>query len=71
MPDYEGVLDNMVSAASIDLRSLVTEAGDELGLDVFEVVKFGRFLAAAWVAGAKAGQAEMVAQAIEQGVDGS
>lgn len=69
MSEYEGMLHNMVTAASTDLRSLVTEVGDEFDLSIAEVIQMGRFLTAAWIAGAKAGQAEMVAQAIEQGID--
>lgn len=69
MSEHDDLLHNMFTAASADLRPLLNEAGEQLELTVGQVIGLGHFLGTAWIAGAKAGQAEMMAQAIEQGID--
>jgi hypothetical protein len=69
MSEHDELVRNMFTAAAADLRPLLNEAGEQLDLTVGQVMGLGHFLSTAWVAGAKAGQAEMMAQAIEQGVD--
>jgi hypothetical protein len=69
MSEHDDLLHNMFTAAAADLRPLLDEAGEQLELTVGQVIALGHFLGTAWVAGAKAGQAEMMAQAIEQGID--
>jgi hypothetical protein len=69
MSEHDDLLHNMFTAAAADLRPLLDEAGEQLELTVGQVIGLGHFLGTAWVAGAKAGQAEMMAQAIEQGID--
>jgi hypothetical protein len=69
MSEHDDLLHNMCTAAAADLRPLLNEAGEQLELTVGQVISLGHFLGTAWVAGAKAGQAEMMAQAIEQGID--
>lgn len=69
MADTDDMLENMVSAVMRDLEPMIDEAGIELELTVPQVVEMGKFLCRAWVAGAKAGQAEIMAQAIEKEAD--
>jgi hypothetical protein len=69
MSEHDDLVHNMFTAASADLRPLLNEAGEQLELTVGQVIGLGHFLSSAWVAGAKAGQAEMMAQAVEQGID--
>jgi hypothetical protein len=69
MSEHDDLLHNMFTAAAADLRPLLDEAAEQLELTVGQVVGLGHFLGTAWVAGAKAGQAEMMAQAIEQGIE--
>jgi hypothetical protein len=69
MSEHDDLLHNMFTAAATDLPPLLNEAGEQLNLTVSQVMSLGHFLNSAWIAGAKAGQAEMMAQAIEQGID--
>jgi hypothetical protein len=69
MSEHDELVRNTFTAATADLRPPLNEAGEQLDLTVGQVIDLGHFLSTAWVAGAKAGQAEMMAQAIEQGID--
>jgi hypothetical protein len=70
MPDYSDLLKNYTSAARQDLPPLIGELAEALGVDedraTVEII--GGVLARAWMAGAAAGQAEVLAQAVEKGL---
>lgn len=69
MADQPDVSHNLTTAAAQDLRPLVKAAAEALDLDQQRTERLGEFMAKAWMAGAQAGQAEMVAQAAEQGAN--
>jgi hypothetical protein len=68
MPEYGDLLRNYSTAAAQDLKPMIREAATALGLEGDRLIQaLGGFMARAWMAGALAGQSEMVAQAIDQG----
>jgi hypothetical protein len=69
MPDYGHLMRNFATAAAQDLKPLIAEASEALGTDEKQTEVLGDFMARSWMAGAMAGQSEMVAQAIEQGAN--
>jgi hypothetical protein len=69
MPDYADLMRNFATAAAQDLKPLIAEAAESLHTDEEQTAVLGGLMARSWMAGAMAGQSEMVAQAIEQGAN--
>ena len=69
MADYEDLLDKFASAAAQDLPPLRRALADRLGATPGDREVIDEFLMRAWMAGAHAGQMEVLAQTIEQGTN--
>jgi hypothetical protein len=70
MSDYDDLMHNYQTAAAQDLPPLIEKAATALGItDDEQRGILGSALLEAWMDGAHAGQAEVVAQAVEQGLD--
>lgn len=71
LPDYERLMHSMGPAAAQDINSLQRDLAKTLGVenDDEAVGQIAWGLAKAWMAGAQAGQVEVVAEAIEQGAN--
>jgi hypothetical protein len=68
MSDYDDLMQKYAGTAAEDLKPLTEQAAQAVGVsDTAAKEQLGLFLAKAWMAGAMAGQDEMVAQAKEQG----
>jgi hypothetical protein len=68
MSEYEEVRSKFAATAAEDLKPLTDEAARAIGAEDTEAKEYlGLFLAKAWMAGAQAGQDEVLAQAAEQG----
>ncbi|MGO8907053.1 MAG: hypothetical protein ACLQMH_15740 [Solirubrobacteraceae bacterium] len=67
MSDHEDLKARYEAIAAKDLTALADEAAQSLDLDTREAEQLGLLLARAWMAGATAGQDEMIRQADSQG----
>jgi hypothetical protein len=65
MPDFDELSHNLAKVASDDVNALLPEAAEAVDADE---EKLAYFLAKAWMAGAHAGQVEVVAQMNEKGI---
>ena len=67
--DYEALLDRFASAAARDLPPLRRELSERIGATAAEAEVIHDVVLRAWMAGAHAGQMEVLAQTIEQGAE--
>jgi hypothetical protein len=68
-PDFADLLKNYTSAAAPVLLRLIAAAKEHMSLDEKQEGELALLLIEAWKSGAETAQAEMVAQAIEQGAE--
>jgi uncharacterized membrane protein len=69
MPGYDDLLRNYETDAAQQLGPILRETAAELGLDREGIERLNWAVARAYLAGVAAGQSEVIAQALEQGVE--